>query len=171
MALDWCYARNCGWGPEDFSYGSNVIAWWRCPRCNYEYKQSFKSRSRGHGCLFCASKLVSDDNSFVVLFPEIAAQWHPKKNGKKKPAEFTSRSNHEAWWQCPKHLDHIWKISIGARTTSESDVLGCPYCLGRQVSATNSLANTNPELSKQWHPIKNATLKQDQVTTGTNQKF
>ncbi len=171
IALEWCYAQNCGWGPEDFTYGSKVKAWWTCPQCHNNFRQSIKMRSRGEGCPFCASKRVCAENSFVLLYPVIAAEWHPKKNGKRKPAEFTYRSNHAAWWQCPKHLDHVWQISIGARTTSESDVLGCPYCLGRQVSATNSLANTNPELSKQWHPTKNKDLKQDQVTAGTNQKY
>jgi hypothetical protein len=31
IALEWCYKKNCGWGPEDFSHASTVRAWWRCP--------------------------------------------------------------------------------------------------------------------------------------------
>ena len=31
VADQWCYEKNCGWGPEDFSQGSQVKAWWQCP--------------------------------------------------------------------------------------------------------------------------------------------
>lgn len=30
LALEWYYPKNCGFGPEDFSYGSQVAAWWQC---------------------------------------------------------------------------------------------------------------------------------------------
>lgn len=29
-AVECYYKKNCGFGPEDFSYGLKVIAWWRC---------------------------------------------------------------------------------------------------------------------------------------------
>ncbi|MCC7527654.1 MAG: zinc-ribbon domain-containing protein [Candidatus Melainabacteria bacterium] len=32
IALEWCYKKNCGFGPEDFCYSSNVKPWWRCSR-------------------------------------------------------------------------------------------------------------------------------------------
>ncbi|NJL70714.1 MAG: zinc-ribbon domain-containing protein [Candidatus Competibacteraceae bacterium] len=28
----WLYKRNCGFGPEDFSHGSTVWAWFKCPK-------------------------------------------------------------------------------------------------------------------------------------------
>ncbi len=30
-ARQWLYKKNCGFGPEDFSYGSEVKAWFKCP--------------------------------------------------------------------------------------------------------------------------------------------
>jgi len=45
---------------------------------------------------------------------------------------------------------------------------GCPYCSGKRVNHTNSLATTHPELAKEWHPTKNGDLKPQNVTSGSH---
>lgn len=171
LALEWCYAKNCGWGPEDFGHASTVKAWWICSDCNREYKAIIKNRSnKGSGCPYCASKLACDDNSLSVLFPSIAKQWHPTKNDKDKPSQFTKASSKSVWWQCPKSPDHVWKAAISTRTNSESDSAGCPFCHGLRTSKTNSLQAINPTLSKEWHPTKNGELQPTDVTANSNRK-
>jgi len=70
-------------------------------------------------------------------------------------------------WRClePK-CDEIFEMSW--------DVIyrgcGCPYCAGVKVSKSNCLATKNPELAKQWHPIKNGDLTPYDVTCGCNNK-
>ena len=70
-------------------------------------------------------------NNFKFLFPELASQWHPIKNGDLKPGNFLPMSHKKAWWQCEKRDDHDWDTSIANRTNNNS---GCPYCSGRKKS-------------------------------------
>jgi hypothetical protein len=44
----------------------------------------------------------------------------------------------------------------------------CSCCAGMQVGLSNCLATKNPELAKQWHPIKNGTLTPYDVTYGSD---
>ena len=47
--------------------------------------------------------------------PELAAQWHPTKNGEKTPADVTAGSGEKVWWTCPKGLDHEWEAAESHR--------------------------------------------------------
>ena len=64
------------------------------------------------------------DNNLLVLNPDLAAQWHPIKNGALKPGAVTVSSGKKVWWQCPKIDDHEWDARIAKRTAGT----GCPYC-------------------------------------------
>ena len=70
---------------------------------------------------------ASEDNCLSALFPEIAKEWHPTKNGKLKPSEITAGSNKKIWWQCKKK--HIWQASPATRQRS-----GCKKCTGKGIS-------------------------------------
>jgi hypothetical protein len=74
--------------------------------------------------------------------------WHPIKNGNLKPLDFKLLSNKKAWFQCPVAIDHVWHTNISKVTLSNS----CPYCCGRRICESSSLASTHPELAKQLHP-------------------
>lgn len=41
------------------------------------------------------------DSSLSVLYPNIAKEWHPTKNGLLKPDSFKARSDIKVWWLCP----------------------------------------------------------------------
>ncbi len=169
LALEWCYEKNCGWGPGDFTYASGVKAWWNCPSCKRVYKAAIHCRgTKTSTCSYCSSRLVCEDNSFALLFPDLAKQWHPTKNGKRKASDFTWASMELGWWKCPNGSDHVWQSPIAKRTGSESDAAGCPFCHGLSVSKTNSLRALFPELAKQWHPKKNGSLKPSQITAHSN---
>jgi hypothetical protein len=59
-----------------------------------------------------------------VTHPELAAQWHPTKNGDLTPKDVTYGSGKKVWWICPK--DHAYKSSITKRTSGRN----CPLCSG-----------------------------------------
>ena len=99
--------------------------------------------------------------------PEVAAQWHPTKNGSLTPDQVVAGFHKRAWWICTEGPDHEWESSIDNRTSGGR---GCPYCAGNQVSITNSLAALYPELAAQWHPTKNGSLTPDQVVAGSHKK-
>src|SRR5262249_42858568 len=118
-------------------------------------------------CPYCAGKRVSITNSLTSLFPEIAAQWHPTKNGNLTPDKVVAGSNKRFWWKCPKGPDHEWQAQLSSRTGAGS---GCPCCAGQLVSVTNSLATVFPEVAAQWHPTRNGDLSPDTVSAGAELK-
>ncbi|MCK9577663.1 MAG: zinc-ribbon domain-containing protein [Clostridia bacterium] len=104
-------------------------------------------------------KLIKGVNDLATLRPDLALQWHPIKNGTLTPQSVTCGLNVKAWWICS--LGHEWE----ARIADRSKGCGCPICAGQKVLiGYNDLATTNPELAKQWHPIKNGDLKPTNVT-------
>ena len=109
----------------------------------------------------CAGQRVSVTNSLASLYPELAQQWHPTKNGSLTPEQVVAGSTKKAWWKCPKGPDHEWDAVIDSRIRGN----GCRCCAGQKVSVTNSLANLYPELAKQWHPTKNGKLTPEQVVS------
>src|SRR5262249_17330451 len=90
--------------------------------------------------------------------PDLAAQWHPTKNGELTPDMVSAGSGKNVWWKCPNGPDHEWQIKVQSRTREGS---GCPCCDGVKVSITNSLASLFPQLASQWHPTKNVPLTPD----------
>ena len=61
------------------------------------------------------------------MFPLVAKEWHPEKNGELTPEKVTSKSGKKVWWICPK--DHSYEASVHSRAGSNS---GCPYCAGQK---------------------------------------
>jgi hypothetical protein len=61
-------------------------------------------------------------NDLGTTRPDIAAEWHPAKNGTLTPADVTSGSSKKIWWICAK--GHEWKSSIANRSNGN----GCPVC-------------------------------------------
>jgi hypothetical protein len=124
VAAQWCYRKNCGFGPEDFSYGSKVKVWWQC-EFRHVYDMRILDRTlRQENCPYCSNKRVSPETSLGRLFPAIAKEWHKSKNGNKTPADFTAHSSKSAVWQCRKNLKHVWTALIKSRTVGS----GCPHC-------------------------------------------
>ncbi len=106
----------------------------------------------------------SSTNTLAVLFPEIASQWHPSRNGVLTPDRVVAGSHKRCWWKCPEGQDHVWLASVKDRTYAKS---GCVFCAGRAVSSTNSLASLFPEITREWHPTKNGTLTPNKIVAGS----
>ena len=83
--------------------------------------------------------------------PELAAQWHPNRNGDVKPEKFASGSGQKVWWLCTDAKcghQHKWEAKISARAKSGT---GCPICAGRKPCICSSLAALHPEaVSAEW---------------------
>ncbi|MCP5105598.1 MAG: zinc-ribbon domain-containing protein, partial [bacterium] len=115
-------------------------------------------------CPYCSGYYPSPENNLAVVDPELAKQWHPHKNGEKKPRMFTPGSKQKVWWKC-EH-GHEWQIGILNRRHGS----GCPYCSGKKASKEYNFAVKNPEIALQWHPVKNGKLTPDKVTPWSNKK-
>jgi len=62
------------------------------------------------------------ENNLETKYPELAAQWHPTKNGDLKPCNVTFGSNKKVWWVC--HKGHEYRMAIASRIRGR----GCPIC-------------------------------------------
>lgn len=98
-------------------------------------------------------------------YPEIAAQWHPTKNGDLTPKDVTIGSGRKIWWVCPKVSEHIWDARVNARVKGR----GCRYCGGKVKFGKEykSFAEAYPEIAVEWHPTKNEELTPDKVSEGS----
>ena len=173
IVAQWHPSKNGDLKPEDVSYGSGKKVWWKCnQRTDHEWLAIISNRTvHNQGCPFCSGQRVSASNNLELVSPEIAAQWHPTKNGDLRPSDVTSGSSKIVWWKCAKNSSHEWEAGVGARTGRSGRIKrGCPYCSGRKVDSTNSLAALYPDLVKQWHPTKNGELAPSQVTARSQKK-
>ena len=101
-----------------------------------------------------------------ITHPEVAAQWHPTKNGDLKSDMFTYGSGKKFWWLCKNN--HPFEMTIAARTGRGR---GCPYCSGQRVGYGNDLKSVNPALAKEWHPTMNESMTPSDVMPYTHKKY
>ena len=128
VASEWDNIKNGNLTSSDVTYGSEKKAYWLCPK-GHSYLSSVKTRvkSTNLGCPYCNGKKTSKENSLQVVFPEIAMEWHPTKNGKFTPVGVTRASDKKVWWICQK--GHSYEAVVKNRTINKS---GCPYCAGKR---------------------------------------
>ena len=125
LLREWHPEKNGDLRPEQFTFGSNKKVWWLCPK-GHDYDAAIKSRTskRQGNCPYCSGRKVGNDNHLKFLFPKVAVEWHPSKNGDSRPEEFASRSGKKVWWLCPKN--HDYESIISNRTSKNPS--GCPHC-------------------------------------------
>lgn len=109
--------------------------------------------------------LSEKERSLAYKNPDIAAEWHPTKNGSLTPDLISSGSNKIVWWLCKR--GHEYDMSVDKKTCG----YGCPICSGRRiVVGVNDLATTHPYLLDMWDYEKNSNISPQQVTFGSNKK-
>ncbi|WP_394829720.1 zinc-ribbon domain-containing protein [Pendulispora albinea] len=169
VARQWHPSKNGALKPQDVRPASTKRVWWRCAAGrDHEWEATVASRCKqGTRCPFCAGRRLSETNTLARCAPKIARQWHPTKNGRLTPASQIATAWQLRWWQCPKGSDHMWRDHVYSRVEQNA---GCPFCYGRRVSTTNSLAHTAPEIARLWHPTKNGRLTPHRVTWGSGRR-
>ena len=195
LARQWHPTKNGDLKPTQVTANSNKMAWWilsydvpldypvkhlRDKHFDFEWQANIENRNNDSGCPYLNGRAVWEGfNDLQTVNPELAAQWHPTKNGDLKPTQVTANSNKMAWWillyDVPNdypidhlrggHFDFEWEAGIGGRNNGTN----CPYLIGQAVwTGFNDLVTVNPELARQWHPTKNGGLKPTQVTANSN---
>lgn len=168
IAKEWDYKRNTGLSPNMLFTHSNIKAWWICPK-GHSYEMNINSRTNNakSGCPICKNKKALEGyNDLKTLYPLIAKEWHPTKNGDLKPENVTFGSNTKVWWlgKC----GHEYEQKICYRTNSNG---GCPYCSRQKfMKGVNDLATTNPELLDIWDYEKN-TILPSETSVGKHNKL
>ena len=132
---------------DKLTSGSRKKAVWVCherqnapPGCSHAHEWTALIRDRtgrtkreGSGCPWCFGLLVCLCNSLAVKAPEVAAQWHPTRNGDKRPDQYGAYSHEMVWWQHVSELTgelHEWRASIMGRvaTWNINNRLSCRQC-------------------------------------------
>lgn len=112
-----------------------------------------------------ASGRPSSGKSLADLWPAIAAEWHPSKNGDVSAHDSWPSSGVKRWWLGA--CGHEWDDTPAHRISGR----GCPICSGRRVLAgVNDLATTHPSIAAEWHPTKNGELTPADVGAGSHRK-
>lgn len=197
IAADWHPSKNGSTTPDKVAAKSTKKYWWKCKEDPlHAWQATVQDRTlKRSGCPYCSHKFVSDENRFSILYPEVAAEWHPTKNrflyskvegweGHKNrqfpahklpeknrrllPSDLSYASNETITWQCKKNPEHIWDAKVLSRTIGKR---GCPYCSGNKVSADNNLLAINPQIAKQWHPTRNLPFTPKDITSASNRVF
>lgn len=134
IAKQWDTEKN-DIAPSQISVGNSTRkSWWICDR-DHSYQATVAKRASGTGCPFCANKKVLVGfNDLLTIRPDVAARWHPEKNGDKTPEMFSFRSGFVAWWMCEK--GHEWQSDIDHQSGGNS----CPRC-------ANIVSNAEQEIS------------------------
>ena len=179
----WDYKKNDPIQPEHIAPYSKKKFWWVCKNCKNQWTTKVDNRTRGSGCPKCslpirkktwlANKLkktsFGKENSFAV------SEWHPTKNGNKKPEDYLSGSAVQVWWLCKK-CNNEWLAQIKHRSSGSK----CPPCAnviaGEKLRLTlltdeNNFKVKFPHIAKEWHPKKNENKKPEDYAFSSNKKF
>lgn len=171
LLTQWHPTLNGDLTPDQLTHGSHRRVWWQCEH-GHEWQIAVYARTCSHsGCPVCAGNVVRQaprrGSTLLDVAPEVAAQWHPHKNGDLTPGSVTAGSHMKVWWLCEKQ--HAWEAEIKSRAKGLKN--GCPVCARRKVLAgENDLGTTHPLLAAQWHPTKNKQLQPQDVVAGSMQK-
>jgi hypothetical protein len=98
--------------------------------------------------------------SLAEVRPDVAAEWHPTRNGHLTPESVSAGSNRHVWWRCSQNPAHVWCARVLSRGR---DNAGCPYCARKRTSPELSLKGLRPLLAMEWHPSLNDGLRPNDV--------
>lgn len=168
IAKEWHPTLNGELLPTMVNAGSHEKVWWLGP-CKHEWDMSLEHRTyHKQNCPFCSSKrILVGFNDLATVKPQIAAEWHPTKNGMLAPQQVFKATNKKVWWLGEK-CGHEWDMSINARGMQDQ---GCPYCSGARVLVGfNDFATVMPDFVKEWDMEKNSSLPTD-FSHGSKEKI
>lgn len=118
----------------------------RCP--NGHHPRLTPLRYLESGCPSCRANITRsaiDRPTLAKARPEIAAQWHPTRNGNLDPGMIGPDSTRVVWWRSDC-CGHEWREQV--RDRDKYRRLRCPHC----ESILDSLAWQDPGLAAEWSP-------------------
>lgn len=136
----WDAVRN---GPLDATTmaGSHRSVWWRCEQ-GHRWSARIQTRVRHRSaCPYCSGRRPTTETSLAAVRPDVASEWHPDRNGDLAATDVLPGSRRRVWWRC--RAGHEWDAVVSARARGT----GCPFCSGRRVTRSASLAALRPDLA------------------------
>lgn len=90
LAKQWHLTKNGNLRPTEVAVNSRKKVWWIFPyddpktgkHFDFEWQARVYDRNKGYGCPYLNGQAVWEGfNDLATMNPDIAAQWHPTKNG------------------------------------------------------------------------------------------
>jgi len=128
----WHPTKNDDLAPHSVTLGSGKKVWW-LGECGHSWITTVKHMTSGRGCAVCRGLQIElGVNDLASQYPDLAAQWHPTKNGDLTPQRVTSSSGRKVWWMCEQR--HEWRTGVSGR---QYGAIGCPDCASFGFSPSN----------------------------------
>jgi hypothetical protein len=133
IARQWHSSKNGKITTQTITVSSGKDFWWehydRKTNKWHEWHDTVDHRKQGRGCAVCHGKQVQAGvNDLATIRPDIAREWHLRKNGKMTAQMVTANSNQEVWW---RHYHksaktwHEWKGIVNHRVSQDVNCLHC----------------------------------------------
>jgi hypothetical protein len=154
----WYPANNQGKLPADFTHGSGLKVWLRCPGCQHGCGRVHEWEARAidiarnverRVCPRCESFGTFCPCRSVENHPTLSREWHPDNP---HPSTVSSSSRFKAKWLCPRgHPSFV--ATCNSRCTLNS---GCPVCGNAKRGTTrHPPVSERPDLLKDWMHERN----------------
>jgi hypothetical protein len=129
VASYWHPTKNGELTPRNVPPMAKRSVWWKCPAGpDHEWLGPVFVASAAitdAGCPFCANRRLSVTNRLSNVYPQIAVEWHPRRNKPLTPNDVVYGTPQRFWWKCSANPLHEWWASVVARTRAGT---GCPCC-------------------------------------------
>src|SRR4051812_40158952 len=113
-----------------------------------------------------------EGQSLADTLPQLAKQWHPRRNGTLTPKDVMKGCHLRVWWICLNALAccaHEWEASVYNRATLGN---GCPVCAHQRTCPTHtSIDALRPDLAAQLHPTRNGELTRFNLAVNSSKKI
>jgi Probable Zinc-ribbon domain len=118
VAKRWHSARNGSLTPDAVMAGARRKVWWQCDKnSEHVYQARVKDKSsKTSGCPECKNE---SRKTLARVRPDLAAQWHPLRNGDLRPDHVTCSSRKSVWWRCSQNKKHEWHTIYSQRAHNQ----------------------------------------------------
>ena len=137
LAAQWHPTLNGSLTPNQVTANLTQKVWW-VSQCGHEWECQINSRVRfEHSIELCPTcqKQANREKAgtLATLYPELAEEWHPTKNGDLTPDQVTKGSNKKVWWL--GDCGHEWEARVATRVRGK----GCHTCRIQALNEQNRL--------------------------------
>lgn len=169
----WDYDKNAPFKPEQFTKGSQFMAYMKCPDCGRELYSGIHSllHTEENGKVVVSHdgrcrkyKAMASENNLVRRYPKIIDWWDYDKNSPGLPEENTLYSSKRVYFKCPECGTETHRRITDAFLCEDDGIpvlFKCPYCRNKKVlPGFNSFKVRHPDLMEsEWADIENTFIR------------
>lgn len=169
----WDYDKNAPFKPEQFTKGSQFMAYMKCPDCGRELYSGIHSllHTEENGKVVVSHdgrchkyKAMASENNLVSRYPQIVDWWDYDKNSPDLPEENTLYSPKRVYFKCPECGNETHRRITDAFFCEDDGIpalFKCPYCRNKKVlPGFNSFKVRHPDLMEsEWADIENTFIR------------